>query len=389
MHQGKLVFAQLMALLPLSTFRRCVADHRGEHKVKDFSCLDQFFAMAFAQLTYRESLRDIEVNLRAQARRLYHMGFRCQTISRNTLANANATRPWQIYADFAQHLIGLARPLYAKDSFGVELDAAVYAFDASTIDLCLSVFGWAPFRSTKAAIKLHTLLDLRGNIPSFIHITDGKTHEVNTLDDLVLEAGAFYLMDRGYLDFARLFVIHQAKAFFVTRTKRNTQFKRRYSHPVDRADTQVICDQTGVLTTHYSSKDYPATLRRVVVKDGKGKRLVFLTNNTTLAPQVIADLYRQRWQVELFFKWIKQHLRIKVFFGTSENAVKTQIWIAISTYLIIAIAKKRLHLEHHSLYEILQILSLSMFETVPINQLLTPPSINSEPDFELNQLALL
>jgi hypothetical protein len=389
MHQGKLVFAQLMALLPLSTFRRCVADHRGEHKVKDFSCLDQFFAMAFAQLTYRESLRDIEVNLRAQARRLYHMGFRCQTVSRNTLANANATRPWQIYADFAQHLIGLARPLYAKDPFGVELDAAVYAFDASTIDLCLSVFGWAPFRSTKAAIKLHTLLDLRGNIPSFIHITDGKTHEVNVLDELVLEAGAFYLMDRGYLDFARLYVIHQAKAFFVTRAKRNTQFMRRYSHPVDRANTAIICDQTGVLTNYQSSRDYPAVLRRVVAKDDKGKRLVFLTNNTALAPEMIANLYRQRWQVELFFKWIKQHLRIKVFFGTSENAVKTQIWIAISTYVLIAIAKKRLHLEHHSLYEILQILSLSMFETIPINQLLTPLSADSGQNFELNQLALL
>ena len=388
MHQGKLVFAQLMAFLPLSTFRRCVADHRGEHKVKDFSCLDQFFAMAFAQLTYRESLRDIEVNLRAQTRRLYHMGFRCQTISRNTLSNANATRPWQIYADFAQHLIGLARPLYAKDPFGVELDAAVYAFDASTIELCLSVFGWAPFRSTKAAIKLHTLLDLRGNIPSFIHITDGKTHEVNVLDDLVLEAGAFYLMDRGYLDFARLYVIAQAKAFFVTRAKRNTQFARRYSHPVDRINTAVICDQTGVLTNYQSSKDYPAVLRRVVAKDDKGKRLVFLTNNMALAPEMIANLYRQRWQVELFFKWIKQHLRIKVFFGTSENAVKTQIWIAISTYLLIAIAKKRLHLEHHSLYEILQILSVTMFETIPINQLLTPPSADSDPDYELNQLAL-
>ena len=389
MHQGKLVFAQLMAFLPLSTFRRCVADHRGEHKVKDFSCLDQFFAMAFAQLTYRESLRDIEVNLRAQTRRLYHMGFRCQTISRNTLANANATRPWQIYADFAQHLIGLARPLYAKDPFGVELDAAVYAFDASTIDLCLSVFGWAPFRSTKAAIKLHTLLDLRGNIPSFIHITDGKTHEVNTLDDLVLEAGAFYLMDRGYLDFARLYVIHEAKAYFVTRAKRNTQFARRYSHLVDRANTAIICDQTGVLTNYQSSKDYPAVLRRVVAKDDKGKRLVFLTNNMALAPEMIADLYRQRWQVELFFKWIKQHLRIKVFFGTSENAVKTQIWIAISIYVLIAIAKKRLHLEHHSLYEILQILSLSMFETIPINQLLTPPSADSDRDFELNQLTFI
>ena len=389
MHQGKPVFAQLMALLPLSTFRRCVADHRGEHKVKDFSCLDQFFAMAFAQLTYRESLRDIEVNLRAQARRLYHMGFRCQTISRNTLANANATRPWQIYADFAQHLIGLARPLYAKEPFGVELDAAVYAFDASTIDLCLSVFAWAPFRSTKAAIKLHTLLDLRGNIPSFIRITDGKTHEVNTLDDLVLEAGAFYLMDRGYLDFARLFVIHEAQAFFVTRAKRNTQFMRRYSRPVDRANTAVICDQTGVLTNYQSSKDYPAVLRRVVVKDDKGKRLVFLTNNFCLEPQLIADLYRQRWQVELFFKWIKQHLRVKVFFGTSENAVKTQIWIAVSVYVLIAIAKKRLHLDDHSLYEILQILSLSMFETIPINQLLTPSSTNSDTNCELHQLALL
>jgi len=389
MHQGKLVFAQLMLYMPLSTFRRCVADHKGEHKVKDFSCLDQFFAMAFAQLTYRESLRDIEVNLRAQARRLYHMGFRCSTISRNTLANANATRPWQIYADLAQHLIGIARPLYATEPFGVELDAAVYAFDASTIDLCLSVFAWAPFRSTKAAIKLHTLLDLRGNIPSFIHITDGKTHEVNVMDDLVLEPGAFYLMDRGYLDFERLFVIHEAKAFFVTRAKINTKFKRRYSHPVDRINTTVLCDQTGVLTNYLSSKDYPTTLRRVVVKDDTGKRLVFLTNNFVLKPELIANLYRQRWQVELFFKWIKPHLRIKVFFGTSENAVKTQIWIAISTYLLIAIAKKRLHLDHHSLYEILQILSLSMFETIPINQLLTPPSTNSDADFEPNQLALL
>jgi hypothetical protein len=389
MHQGKLVFAQLMLYLPLSTFRRCVAKHRGENKVKDFSCLDQFFAMAFAQLTYRESLRDIEVNLRAQARRLYHMGFRCSTISRNTLANANATRPWQIYADFAQHLIGMARPLYAQEPFGVELDAAVYAFDASTIDLCLSVFAWAPFRKAKAAIKLHTLLDLRGNIPSFIHITDGKTHEVNVLDSLVLEPGAFYLMDRGYLDFSRLFVIHEAGAFFVTRAKSNTKFQRRYSHPVDRINTAVLCDQTGVLTTHYSSKDYPTTMRRVVVKDDTGKRVVFLTNNFALKPELIADLYRQRWQVELFFKWIKQHLRIKVFFGTSENAVKTQIWIAISTYVLIAITKKRLHLDHHSLYEILQILSLSMFETIPINQLLTPPSTDSDLDFEPNQLDLL
>ena len=388
MHQGKLVFSQLMAHLPLSTFRRCVAAHRGEHKVKDFSCLDQFLAMAFAQLTWRESLRDIEVNLRAQAKRLYHMGFRCATISRNTLANANATRPWQIYADLAQHLIGIARPLYANEPLGIELDATVYAFDATTIDLCLSVYPWAPFRKAKAAVKLHTLLDLRGSIPTFIHITDGKTHEVNVLDDLPIEAGAFYLMDRGYLDFARLFAIHQAQAFFVTRAKSNTKFKRRYSHPVDRANTTVLCDQTGVLTVFYSSKDYPAVLRRVVVRDETGKRVTFLTNNFALGPELIAALYRQRWQVELFFKWIKQHLRIKAFLGASENAVKTQIWIAVCTYVLIAIVKKRLHLPH-SLYEILQILSLTMFETTPINQLLTPPLRDSESDSEQQQIALL
>lgn len=389
MHQGKLVFAQLMAHLPLSTFRRCVATHRGEYKVQDFSCLDQFLAMAFAQLTYRESLRDIEVNLRAQAQRLYHMGFRCQTISRNTLAHANATRPWQIYADFAQHLIGLARPLYAKDPLAVDLDATVYAFDATTIDLCLSVFPWAPFRTTKAAIKLHTLLDLRGAIPTVIHITDGKTHEVTVLDDLVIEPGAFYLLDRGYLDFARLFALHQSRAFFVTRAKRNTQFQRRYSHTVDRANTRVLCDQTGMLTVYASRKDYPAPLRRVVIKDDEGKRLTFLTNNFALTPEVIAALYRQRWQVELFFKWIKQHLRITKFLGTSENAVKTQIWIAIGTYVLIAIAKKRLQLDRHSLYEILQILSLGLFEQVPLHQLLTPPLNDSGPDFEPIQLALL
>ena len=286
-------------------------------------------------------------------------------------------------------MIAIARPLYAKEPLGIDLDAAVYAFDATTIDLCLSLYPWAPFRTTKAAIRLHTLLDLHGSIPSFIHITDGKTHEVNVMDDLVLEPGAFYLMDRGYLDFSRLFVIHEAGAFFVTRAKSNTRFKRRYSHPVDRINTTVLCDQTGVLTTHYSSKDYPTTMRRVVVKDDTGKRVVFLTNNFALRPELIADLYRQRWQVELFFKWIKQHLRIKVFFGTSENAVKTQIWIAISTYVLIAITKKRLHLDHHSLYEILQILSLSMFETIPINQLLTPPSSDSDQNFEPNQLVLL
>jgi hypothetical protein len=389
MHQGMLVFAQVMAYLPLSTFRRCVAAHRGDHKVREFSCLDQFFAMAFAQLTARESLRDIEVNLRAQSARLYHMGFRCKTISRNTLANANAVRPWQMFADFAQHLIGIARPLYAKEPLAVDLDATVYAFDATTIDLCLSVYPWAPFRSTKAAIKLHTLLDLRGAIPSFIHITDGKTHEVNVLDDLTIEPGAYYLLDRGYLDFARLFAIHQAQAFFVTRAKSNTKFKRRYSHPVDRINTNILCDQVGVLTVFYSSKDYPATLRRVVVRDEEsGKRVTFLTNNFALKPELIAQLYRQRWQVELFFKWIKQHLRIKAFLGISENAVKTQIWIAVCTYVLIAIVKKRLKLSH-SLYEILQILSLTMFETTPINQLLPDTSTNSEPPITPIQGVLL
>ena len=380
MHQGMLVFAQVMAHLPLTTFRRCVAAHRGDFKAQEFSCLDQFFAMAFAQLTARESLRDIEVNLRAQSARLYHMGFRCKTISRNTLANANAARPWQMYADLAQHLIGIARPLYAGDPLEIDLKATVYAFDASTIDLCLSVFPWAPFRSTKAAIKLHTLLDLHGAIPSFIHITDGKTHEVNILDMLLIESGAFYLMDRGYLDFARLFAIHQAQAFFVTRSKSNTKFKRRYSQPVDRVNTNVLCDQTGVLSLHQASKDYAAILRRVVVKDEKtGRRITFLTNNFALPAELIAQLYRQRWQVELFFKWIKQHLRIKRFLGTSENAVKTQIWIAVCTYVLIAIVKKRLKLSH-SLYEILQILSLTMFETIPLNQLLATPSTDAEPE---------
>ncbi|MDA1117797.1 MAG: IS4 family transposase [Proteobacteria bacterium] len=389
MHQGMLVFAQVMAHLPLSTFRRCVTAHRGDHKVQEFSCLDQFFAMAFAQLTARESLRDIEVNLRAQSARLYHMGFRCKTISRNTLSNANAVRPWQMYADFAQHLIGIARPLYADEPLAVDLDATVYAFDATTIDLCLSVYPWAPFRSAKAAIKLHTLLDLHGAIPSFIHITDGKTHEVNILDDLIIEPGAYYLLDRGYLDFSRLFSIHQAQAFFVTRAKSNTKFKRRYSHPVDRINTNVLCDQAGVLTVFYSSKDYPTTLRRVVVRDEEsGKRVTFLTNNFALKPDLIAQLYRQRWQVELFFKWIKQHLRIKAFLGTSENAVKTQIWIAVCTYVLIAIVKKRLKLSH-SLYEILQILSLTMFETTPINQLLPNLSTNSEPPISPIQGVLL
>jgi Domain of unknown function (DUF4372)/Transposase DDE domain len=388
MHQGKLVFSQVMDFLPMTTFRRCVAKHNGDRKVKDFSCFDQFLAMSFAQLTYRESLRDIEMNLRVHVAKLYHLGFRCSTISRNTLSNANTTRPWQIYADFAQHLIGIARPLYAQDPLAIDLDATVYAFDATTIDLCLSVYPWAPFRKAKAAVKLHTLLDLHGSIPSFIHISDGKTHEVNILDHLIIEPGAYYLLDRGYLDFARLYAIHQSQAFFVTRTKSNTKFKRRYSHPVDRENTTILCDQTGVLPIYYSSKDYPSALRRVTVKDERGERIHFLTNNFALNPQLIADLYRQRWQVELFFKWIKQHLRIKSFLGTTENAVKTQIWIAVCTYVLIAIMKKRLHLEQ-TMYEILQILSLNMFEKTPINQLFTKPTNDSNEHFDQFQLPLL
>lgn len=388
MHQGKLVFSQIMTHLPLTTFRRCVAVHRGDYKVKDFSCLDQFFAMAFAQLTYRESLRDIELNLRAQAKRLYHMGFRCSTISRNTLANANATRPWQIYSDFAQHLIGIARPMYASEPLGVDLDATIYAFDATTIDLCLSVYPWAPFQSTKAAIKLHTLLDLRGAIPSFIHISDGKMSDVGGFDELAIEPGAYYLLDRGYLDFERLYQLHTTNAFFVTRAKSNTKLRRRYSHPVDRVGTRVQCDQTVVLTIPVTYAGFPAPLRRIVIKDETGKRISFLTNNFSLKPELIAALYKQRWQVELFFKWIKQHLRIQAFFGTSENAVKTQIWIAIATYVLIAIAKKRLQLRQ-SLYEILQILSLTMFETTPINQLLAPDALEKNMVNEPIQLALL
>jgi len=381
MHQGKLVFAQVMAHLPLSTFRRCVARYNGEHKVKRFSCLDQFYAMAFAQLTFRESLRDIEACLATQGPRLYHMGFRAP-VARNTLANANAVRPWQIYADLAQHLIGIARPLYAAEPIGVDLKETVYAFDSTTIDLCLSMYPWAPFRSTKAAVKLHTLLDVRGAIPSFIHISDGKTHDVNALDELIVEPGAFYLFDRGYLDFARLHALHEAGAFFLIRAKRGLRAKRRYSHPVDRVNTPVLCDQTVTLEVFYSRQGYPTALRRVVIKDDEGKRIVFLTNNTRLPPETIGELYRLRWQVELFFKWIKQHLRIKAFFGTSENAVKTQIWIAVATYVLIAIVKKRALLPH-SLYELLQILSLTLFETTPINQLLAPPLLMQDDDQQL------
>ena len=369
MNLGRLVFAQITQHLPLTTFRRCAARYGGGHKVKSFSCLDQYLCMAFAQLTYRESLRDIEACLRAQQSKLYHMGINSR-VSRSTLADANESRDWRIYADFAQSLIAIARRLYATEPFGVDLNDTVYALDASTIDLCLSVFPWAPFRSTKAAIKLHTLLDLRGNIPSFIHISDGKLHDVNVLDLLLPEPGAFYVMDRGYIDFERLYQLHQAKSFFVTRAKSNLKAQRRYSHPVDRR-TGLICDQTIVLSGFYSKQDFDTPLRRVRFKDPtSGKRLVFLTNNFILPAFTITELYRCRWQVELFFKWIKQHLRIKVFFGTSENAVKTQIWIAVSVYVLVAIVKKRLKLSA-SLYEMLQILSLTMFERIPLDQLLS------------------
>jgi hypothetical protein len=369
MNQGTLVFAQLMHHLPLTTFRRCVTRYHGEHKVKSFSCLDQFLCMAFAQLTYRESLRDIEACLRAQRSKLYHMGLR-SVVARNTLANANGVRDWRIYADFAQSLIHIARPLYLNEPFGVELNESVYALDTTTIDLCLSMFPWAPFRRTKAAIRLHTLLDLRGNIPTVIHISDGKLHEVNILDHLAPEPGAFYLMDRGFLDFDRLHRFHQAGSFFVTRAKSNLRVVRRYSHPVDRT-TGLRSDQTVVLTGFYSQQGFPAPFRRIRFRDPEtGKSLVFLTNNFTLSARTITDLYRCRWQVELFFKWIKQHLRIKAFFGTSENAVKSQIWIAVSVYVLVAIVKKRLNLTA-SLYEILQILSLTLYEKTPLDQLLT------------------
>ena len=386
MHTGKLVFAQVMEHLPLTTFRRCVARHGGEHKVKRFSCFDQYLCMAFAQLTYRESLRDIEACLRAQSSKLYHMGIRSQ-VARNTLANANATRDWRIYCELAQSLIATARRLYATDPFGLDLKETVYALDATTIDLCLSVFPWAPFRATKAAIKLHTLLDLRGNIPSFMFISDGKLHEVNVLDQLVPEPGAFYVMDRGYLDFERLGRYAAAGSFFVMRAKSNLKALRRYSQAVDRS-TGLICDQTVVLTGYYSHKGFDTPLRRIRLKDPEsGKTLVFLTNNFALPALTITRLYRLRWQIELFFKWIKQHLRIKVFFGTSENAVKTQIWIAVSVYVLVAIVKKRLALSA-SLYEILQILSLTMFERIPLDQLLLLSEAECMSSSSINQLNL-
>jgi len=386
MHTGKFIFSQVIDHLPMHTFRSCVARYQGNRKVKTFTCRDQYYCMAFAQLTYRESLRDIEACLRAQRSKLHHMGIH-GGISRNTLANANERRDWRIYADFAQALIRIARPLYADEDLGLDLDNTIYALDSTTIDLCLSVFPWAHFRRAKAAVKLHTLLDLRGNIPTFIHISDGKLHDVNVLDILIPEPGAFYIMDRGYVDFARLYVLAQGLAFFVTRGKSNLQCRRLYSRPVDKS-TGLRCDQTIVLTGFYSRKDYPEKLRRIKYHDTEtGKTFVFLTNNFALPALTIAKLYRYRWQVELFFKWIKQHLRIKSFFGTTENAVKTQVWIAVSVYVLVAIIKKRLKLEA-SLYTILQILSVTLFERMSLYQALTDQENTMQECVMRNQLNL-
>lgn len=388
MNQGKLVFAQLTEHLPLTTFRRCVQRYRGEFKVKSFSCLDQFLCMAFAQLAFRESLRETETCLNAQTAKLYHMGIRVKRIARSTLADANETRDWRIYADFAQSLIGIARRLYAQEPFGLDLNETVYALDTTTIDLCLSVFPWAKFMETKAAVKLHTLLDLRGNIPTFIHISDGKLHEVNVLDELVPEPGAFYVVDRGFLDYGRLFRFHQAGSFFVTRARANMRYSRRYSHPILQG-TGLISDHTVVLTGHYAQQDFPAPLRRVRFNDqATSTTLVFLTNNFTLPALTITQLYRCRWQVELFFKWIKQHLRIKRFFGTSQNAVKAQIWIAVSVYVLVAIVKKRLNLKP-SLFQLLQVLSVTMFERTPLDQLLKFSSMELDMLDSPKQLNLL
>ena len=363
MNLGRTVFAQLISFLPDREFRRCVARYDGDRGSRSFSCWDQFLSMSFAQLTYRESLRDIEACLRSLGGKLYHMGFR-GNVARSTLADANESRDWRIYADFAQALIRIARPLYARDPIGVDLNQSLYALDSTTIDLCLSLFPWAKFRRRKAAVKMHTLLDLHGNIPTFIRITDGKTHDVNILDEFLPEPGAFYVMDRAYVDFERLFVFTLCSSFFVVRTKKNILLQRRYSHPVDKS-TGVRSDQTVILTAIESAKVYPDPLRRVSYVDAAtNKRLKFLTNNFALPALTIAEIYRSRWQVELFFKWVKQHLRIKKFYGASENAVKTQIWIAVSVYVLVAIVRKRLGLEA-SLYQILQILSVTLFEKTP------------------------
>ena len=372
MNSGRTVFAQLLDHLPSYEFQKCVTRYRGDYQQKTFSCWDQYLSMAFAQLTYRDSLRDIEACLRSMQGKLYHMGFRGK-VARSTLADANESRDWRIYADFAQVLIGIARPLHAHDPMGVDLEHSLYALDSTTIDLCLSLFPWARFRQHKAAVKMHTLLDLHGNIPTFIRVTDGKVHDVNILDEIIPEAGSFYVMDRAYVDFDRLYFFTLCSAFFVLRTKENVLLQRRYSHPVDHS-TGVRSDHTVILTAIESVKVYPDALRRVSYLDTEtNKRLKFLTNNFVLPAFTIAQIYKCRWQVELFFRWIKQHLRIKSFFGTSANAVRTQIWIAVSTYLLVAIVRKRLGLRA-SLYQILQILSVTLFEKVPILRALEAPS---------------
>ena len=386
MNQGRTIFAQLVEHMPHKEFQKCVVRYRGDANLRGFSCWDQYLAMVFAQLTYRESLRDIEACLGAMLPKLYHMGFHGR-VRRSTLADANDSHDWRIYADFAQVLIAIARPLYAAEPMGVDLEQSLYALDSTTIDLCLSLFPWARFRRRKGAVKMHTLLDLRGNIPTFLHITDGKVHDVNVLDQIFPEAGAFYVMDRGYIDFERLYRFTLEAAFFVVRTKSNVLFERRYSHRVDPA-TGVRSDQTVVLASLESASVYPDALRKVAYVDAEtGNRLVFLTNNFALPAATIAAIYKQRWQVELFFKWIKQHLRIKAFYGTSENAVKTQIWIAVSVYVLVAIVRKRLNAEA-SLYQILQVLSLTLFEKTPILRALQ--QINSQDDSSLpaNQLNL-
>ena len=386
MNSGRTVFSQLIQHLPEKEFQKCVARHNGDSNFRGFSCWDQLLAMAFAQLTYRESLRDIESCLRALRSKLYHMGFRGK-VSRSTLADANESHDWRIFAEFAQVLIGIARPLHAHDPIGVDLDQSLYALDSTTIDLCLSLFPWAKFRRRKAAVKMHTLLDLHGNIPTFIRVTSGDVHDVNILDEIMPEAGSFYVMDRGYIDFQRLFVFTLSSAFFVVRTKSNVLIQRRYSHPVDRS-TGVRSDQTVILTSFESASAYPDALRRVSYLDKETqKRLKFLTNNFVLPAFTIAQIYKCRWQVELFFKWIKQHLRIKAFYGTSENAVKTQIWIAVSIYVLVAIVRKRLGLAA-SLYQALQILSVTLFEKTPILCALQVPEADAESAENVNQLIL-
>src|SRR5213595_66037 len=386
MNIGRTVFSQLIDHVPNKEFHKCVARYHGDKYLRTFSCWDQFLSMVFAQLTYRESLRDIEACLRSIGGKLYHMGFRSM-IARSTLADANESRDWRIYADFVQTLIAIARPLYAHDPIGVELQEGLYALDSTTIDLCISLFPWAKFRQHKAAVKVHTLLDLHGNIPSFIRITPGKTSDVNILDEFLPEAGAFYVFDRGYIDFTRLFVFTLCSAFFVVRTKENVLLQRRYSHPVDKS-TGVRSDHTVILTTFESATAYPDPLRRVSYLDVENRRrLKFLTNNFQLPALKIAQIYKCRWQVELFFKWIKQHLRIKAFYGTSDNAVKTQIWIAVSVYVLVAIVKKELGIEL-SLYQILQILSVTLFEKTPILCALQAPEADAEFAENVNQLIL-